>query len=335
MPGARCLIPVLMVLAGAGSAAAQDVRGYVQEVDATKGVITLATFFMGKVSVRSFSLSKADIPVVNIAGQALKLSDLQTEALVTLKVNTQEEVVSIIAPLPMVHGALTDVDPKKGELVLKLLAGPRTIALAPETKIYSNGAQATLKDLPMGSFIRVTFTQDQKSVVEVKSGKGVFYPQPVKRMAVLIEMDTDKRLARIFTSSLKGDVSKLRDVPLAKDATFSFDYLGRPIRALKIEEITKGFTTYYWVEPVYKRIVHMHIEMPILARREVKALDLENRRLTILDNDVESVLTLSPRLKILSPTGAGKLADIKPGAFVDCGLSPDRQQIEVLVVPSK
>jgi hypothetical protein len=66
----------------------------------------------------------------------------------------------------------------------------------------------------------------------------------------------------------------------------------------------------------------------------VKALDLENRRLTIIDNDVESVLILSPRLKILGPSGAGNLADIKPGAFVDCGLNPDRKQIEVLVLPA-
>jgi len=53
--------------AGAG---AQEVRGYVQEVDATQGVITLATFLKGIVSVKSFSLLKADIPVVNLAGQA-------------------------------------------------------------------------------------------------------------------------------------------------------------------------------------------------------------------------------------------------------------------------
>src|SRR5207249_4526832 len=79
----RCLIIVLMLLAGALSAGAQDVvRGYVQEVDETQGIITLTTLAMGKVSaVRSFSLLKADIPVVNLAGQALKLSDVQPEAL--------------------------------------------------------------------------------------------------------------------------------------------------------------------------------------------------------------------------------------------------------------
>lgn len=331
----RCLMIMSLVLAGAGRAAAQDVRGYVQEVDATKGVITLSQFFMGKVSVKSFSLLKADIPVVNLAGQALKLTDLQPEALVTLKLNAAEDVVSIIAPLPMVHGPLTAVDPQKGEVVLKQLSGPRTIALSPMTKIYADGAAATLKELTVGTFTRVTFTQDQKSVVEVRSGKGVFFPQPMRRMAVLIEVDTDKRLARVFTSSLKGDTSKLRDVPLAKDATFSLEFLGRPMRELKIEEITKGFSTIYWMEPVYKRIVHMHIEMPVLARREVKAVDLENRRLTILDNEVESVLTLSPRLKVLGPEGAGKLADIVPGAMVDCGLHPDRKQVEVLVLSAK
>jgi len=89
------------------------------------------------------------------------MSDVQPEALVTLKLNADENVVSIIAPLRPVHGPLTDVDLKKSELVLKLLPGPRTIALAPETKIYANGTQATLKELTVGTFTRVTFTQDQ------------------------------------------------------------------------------------------------------------------------------------------------------------------------------
>ncbi len=234
------------------------------------------------------------------------------------------------------HGPLTDVDAKDGVLVLKLLSGPRTIAISPEAKIYANGELATLKDLTVGNFTRVTFTQDQKAVVEVRSGKGVGnYPQPMRKQGILIEMDRDKRLARVFATSAKGDTNMLREEPLAKDATFSLDYLGRPMFAVRMEEITKGLTTHYWLEPVYHRIVHMHLEMPLLVRREVKALDQENRNLTILENDVERVLALSPRVKVLSPRGAGKLDDIVPGAIVDCGLNPDRKQIEVLVVPSK
>ena len=40
--------------------------------------------------------------------------------------------------------------------------------------------------------------------------------------------------------------------------------------ALKIEEVTKGFSMCYWTEPVYNRIVHMDLDMPLLARRQVK-----------------------------------------------------------------
>src|SRR5437773_2002628 len=81
-------------------------------------------------------LWKADLPVTNLAGQAVKLSDLQAESLVTLKLNSEDFVVAIVAPLPTVHGPLTDVDAKKSEIVLKVLTGLRTIALAPDTKIY-------------------------------------------------------------------------------------------------------------------------------------------------------------------------------------------------------
>lgn len=75
----RCLSSVLLALAAAGAALADDVRGYVQELDATKGTITLTFFIRGQVSVKSFNLLKPDIPVVNVAGQELKLSDVQAE----------------------------------------------------------------------------------------------------------------------------------------------------------------------------------------------------------------------------------------------------------------
>jgi hypothetical protein len=234
-----------------------------------------------------------------------------------------------------VHGPLLDVDVKKSEIVLKVLTGPRPIALAPATKIYRDSEPAALKDLPVGTFTRVTFTPDKKAVVEVRAGKGVNDPQPLKKMAVLIDTDPKKRIARFFASSPFGDVSMVREVPLTSDATFSLCYQQRPMRTLQLEEITQGFQTSYWVEPVYKKAVHLDIEMPLLARRTVKAVDRENRKLTILENEVEKVLPWSPTLKILGPRGPGKLDDVVPGMSVDCGLHPDRTHIEVLVAPSK
>ena len=85
--------------------------------------------------------------------------------------------------------------------------------VSPETKIYVNAEPAAFKDLTVGDLTNVTFTQDRKSVVEVRSGKEFGYLQPMKRMGVLIEMDKDKRLARVFRSNLKGDISDLRRFP--------------------------------------------------------------------------------------------------------------------------
>jgi hypothetical protein len=333
----RCVLAVAMVLAGACGVGAQDVRGYVQEVDTTRGTITLTLFRMGLPGA-TFRLPKADIPVVNLAGQALKLSDVQPEDPVTLKLNsTGEDVVSIIAPLPAVYGPLTAVDPKKGELVLKLRTGPRTIAIPPETKILLHGMPATLKDLTVGDITGVTFAQDQKSIVEVRSGRAVGTPpMPTRRMGVLIEIDKDKRLARFFrTGAIGGDMGVLREVPFAKDVTFSLYYQGEPIGALKMEEITKGFDTIYWVDPVFNKIVHIDLHMPILVQRKVTDVDRKTGRITILNDDVESVLTLSPRIKVQNERSAATLDDIKPGIMVDCGLHPDRKQVELLIVPAK
>jgi hypothetical protein len=325
-----------MVLAGVCGARAQnthDVRGYVQELDATKGSITLTVISQGKiVGVKTFSLPK-DIPVVNLAGQTLKLSDVQPEGLATLKLNVLEDVVSVLAPLPSVRGSLIAVDPKESTIIVNLLPGPRTIAISPTTKIYLDGQPAALKDLTAGAEAGVTFTQDRNSVVEVRSGKWVSHQLlPMKRIGVLVDVDKDKRLARVFRTNPKGDISMLHELPLAKDATFSLSYQGVPVRALKIEEVTKGFSMTYWLDPVYKRVVHLDLDIPLLARRQVKALDRKSGNLTILDDEVEKVLTLSPRVMIIGPRGAGKLDDIAPGHLVDCGLHADRKQIEVLVL---
>lgn len=283
--------------------------------------------------VKTFNFSKADIPVGNAAGEELKLSDVPAEGLVILKLNAAEDVVSIIAPLPTVRGYLTAVDPKGGKLVLSLSTGPEAIATSPQTKIYLDAKSAALKDLNVGHLTSVTFTRDHKSVVEVRSGKGIgAYLPAMRRLGVLIDVDRDKRLARIFRSNPKGDVSVLREWPLAKDATFSLNYQRQPVLALKLEEITKGFDVTYWVDQVYNRVVHIDLDMPLLAQRKVKAIDRENRSITILDGEGERVLTLSPRVQVLSKNRPGKLEEVVPGVFVDCGLNPDRKHVEFLAL---
>ena len=331
----RRLLAVWILLAGACGASAQnthEVRGHVQELDASKGTITLTVLSQGKiVGVKTFRLLKTDIPVSNLAGQTLKLSDVQPEGLVTLNLNAAEDVVSVLAPLPNIRGSLIAVDPKGSTLILNLLPGPRTItAISPNTKIYLDGKPAALKDLTVGDAAGVTFTQDRKSVVEVRSGKWIG-PQlpPMKRLGVLIDVDKDKRLARVFRTNPKGDISMLHELPLAKDATFSLSYDSVPIRALRIEEVTKGFSMTYWLDPVYKRVVHMDLEIPLLARRQVKAFDRKSGSLTILDDDVDRVLTLSPQVMVFGPSAASESSDeIVPGGIVDCGLHADRKQID-------
>lgn len=73
----------------------------------------------------------------------------------------------------------------------------------------------------------VIFAQDQQSIVEVRSGRGFgIPPMPLRRMALLIEIDKERRLARFFRfGGPFGDKGVLREVPFAKDVTFSLDYL--------------------------------------------------------------------------------------------------------------
>ncbi len=83
------------------------------------------------------------------------------------------------------------------------------------------------------------------------------------------------------------------------------------------------------------KIVHMDLHMPILVQRKVKDFDRKTGRITIFDDDLECMLTLTPRVKVLSEGGTKTLDDIQPGVIVDCGLHPDRKQIELLNFPAK
>jgi hypothetical protein len=309
-------------------------RGYVRALDADNGTITLS-LLTGKSKVeyrlKTFNLLKPDIPVQNQAGRPLKLRDVEEDALVTLKLNSEDDVVGIVTSLPTLTGILWRIEPKERLLVVKSALGERAVQVPADAKVLYSNSAVTFESLKSGGNISVLYSDDPKKVLEVRMGKGVVaLPKPLKSMGTLIDIDHDKQFARIFAAKSMGDWYTLHETPLSRGATFTLMFVGRPLREIPSSEVIGPLTGTYWTEPVTSKLVHFDLEMPVLNQRTVKAIDMEKRLLTIVDRTSDKSFSLSAHVRIANK--AGKAVELRAGAVVNIGLHPNRRQVEAIVV---
>jgi hypothetical protein len=285
--------------------------------------------------VKTFNLARPDLPVTDATGQALKLADLQPDQRVYLKVTANDVTAIRLAP-PTLYGVLVRVDAEQRVLALKLQMGERVLPVPTEAKVLDGLQPVQLKDLKAGTHVLVTFSPDRKSIMEVRTGKGAL---PVthlhKGIGYLMDVDRDKRTIDLLTAAHEGDHFALRHLALLPDATFALLYQSRPFRELTLDEVVRAVKVTTWTEGDTKKVAHLDLDMPTLARRTVKAFDAGQRRLVLEDVEGEKVVTLSPGVKVQTAAGAGRVEDIRPGVGVSCGLSPDRRLVELVRVWEK
>src|SRR5581483_5970166 len=177
-----------------------------------------------------------------------------------------------------------------------------------------------------------SLSEDHKTVIEVRVGKGAMpLARLVKGTGTLLDFDAKAGEAKVLVTS-GGDVSLLREVTLSKDISFNLLYQSKPFRDLMREEVHRGVKVHFWTDFTTRKLVHVEVEMPILARRTVKSFDPESRQLVLEDADGDKMLTLTPQAKIHLIGKTGALADLKAGVSASCGLSPDRKHVEIVNV---
>jgi hypothetical protein len=337
----RLLVLVVFLLVGwvlCPSLPAQngkEVKAVVQEIDATVG--TMAVILEGRKThqVKTFNLARPDLPVSDGSGKALKLADVEPGQRVYLHL-ADDDVTAIRLAAPSLYGTVERVSVSERRVVLKSKIGERTIVLPESAKVIAGGEPARLEDVKAGQAALVVFSPDQRNVVELRTGRGVAPPAYLaKAVGVLIDVDRPRRTVQILNTSSKGDTHALRELPLAKEATFGLFHGSRPFRELTLDEVTRGVKVAYWTDTGTRKLVHLDVEMPTLGRRLVKRFDAETRQLVLDDPDGDKVLTLAPNVKVQTPAGTGKLDDIRPKANVSCGLSPDRKLVELVRVLAK
>ena len=315
--------------------AGQEVKGVVQEVDAAVGTVTLVVGGARAVQVKTFNLARPDLPVTDAAGKPLKLTDLQADQRVQLTIAAADVVAIRLAP-PTLYGTLTRVAVEGPAVLLKTRLGERAVPIPAETRIVLDHQPAQLKDLRLGAPTLVAFSPDRKAVLELRAGKDVAADTRLhKASAYLIDVDREKRTVNLFYRSLDGDHSVLRSLAFNRDPSFELLDNARPFRELTLDEVARGQRVYVWTEGDTKKVAHLAVEMPTLGKRTVKAFDEAQGRLVLEDPEGDKVLRLSPHLRVRTAAGAGRREDLRPGAAVSCGLSPDRRSVEVVRLEGK
>jgi hypothetical protein len=331
-----CLLAILATLSLTVAQEPKEVKGVVQDVDAVNGTITiLVETATRKFQVKTFSLARPDLPVLDGAGKPSKLTDITDEARVTLTLAEQDVTAIRLVPTAL-YGTLVSINEPAGTIVLKTKMGEKAAPLAADVKIVHQNLPATLADLKPGVVTLATFALDKKTIVEVRAGRGA---SPLvylsKGDGYLIDLDHEEKTADILVPTHETDRSLLRHLEFSPEATFSLLHQGKPFRDITFAEVSRGIRIGFWTDAATKKLVHLEMEMPFLAKRTVKELDPQKRRLVLEDGEDDKVLDLTPHVKVQNSKGPGQLKDIQVGTKVSCLLSPDRKSVEMMQIFAK
>ncbi len=324
----RALFVMFLCSASAFAQDAKDIKGIFQEVDVENGTITLRIHETGKVyRLKTFNLLKPDLPVTTALGKPAPLKEIEVDARLTLKLEGDDVTAIAISPA-MISAYLKHVDAKNRIVTYKHTIGEKTLPLLPDAKVLYSGSPVELSEIKSSKLVNILFSEDRKAIAEIRAGKGGAPEVHLTKMSgVLFDFDAGKQVATIWSSGQNGDASLLHEYPLLKDATYSLAFQSKPFRDLTAQEVRRGVKIVYWLEAGAKKIMHMELEMPILAKRAVVAFDRSTGLLSLEGPEGPLFVHVAENVKL--PRGK-TLDDLRSKARVQCGLSVDRKRVEII-----
>lgn len=336
LPRFVCIL--ILTLAAALSVAAQDeklkeIKGTIRQFDLKAGQITIKSLYSE--NVLALNLAAKDVPVTNTLGEKLKLTDVREELRITAKIRGEDDVVALRIDGPYQHGFIKSIDVAARTVVFKDVFGEKKIKIPEAAKVMIGGNPGSLADCKPGGAIQFLTSLDKKTILEVYAGKGVNGRDPFLRIiryfGVLADIDQPKRHVQILVQNTDAGMVKSYDV--SPDAYLRLLYHLKPIDEVGFDQFAKWVKIYYYVDRDTGRIVNMDAELPVMVRRRVVKLD--GRKITVEDEQKEKTFELAANVKVLTPNGDGKIADIAAGRMINCALSLDRSQVAVVYLWDK
>jgi len=311
----------------------KEIKGAIRQLDLKTGALTLQLASSDK--QMALSLAAKDLPVTNPLGEKLKLTDLRAELRVSAKIRGEDEVVALKIDGPYLYGIVKKVDVAARTVTFKKVFGDRTITVPAQAKFMLTGEEGKINDLKIGGAVQVLFSLDRKSILQVQAGKGINARDPYLRITryygILVDVDQPKRQVQVFVQSTDAGAIKAYDV--SPDAYLRLQYHLKPIGEVGFDQFAKWVKIYYYVDRDTGRIVNMDADLPVMTRRKV--LKVEPGTITVEDELKEKTLPLAADVKVLTPRGEGKLAEVAANRIVNCGLSLDRSRVQIIYLWDK
>jgi Cu/Ag efflux protein CusF len=329
------LVPVcLLFLLSAECCLAQTTAyGILEELDRDIGTITV--LLPPKYEAKQYNLSKADLPVSNALGGAVKLADLRDKQRVALLLDDAEDVAAIRVDDNCLWAYVIKVDVATRQLTVKYGHIQRSLPVPADAVMLHDGAKSALDTLKVGQGIKAVFAE-QNRLVQIQTGKGISGVSPYHRWGhqsgVLLKIDHDKKTLQILTLQERF---KIEDYEFQPDAILRLTHSSYLLRTTGIDELHAHCKLSFYYESDTKKIVQVSAMAPTIIRRKVDALDRAARRITIEVDGKPLQLSVPKDAMIRTPNGLANWEDVDQGALVTCGLTMDNREAVFLYLWEK
>jgi RNA polymerase sigma factor (sigma-70 family) len=281
--------------------------GVLQAVDATNNSITFDDKAPPEAAGKTFTVSKDT--VISIDSKQGKLAGVPKGASVNVNLFVDQQTVrSLSAEGAQVSGVARAVDAARNTITINDM----TYAVAKEAQIAIDYKPGKLGDLPVGANVTLNLQVDQKLVLRVSAGGSSVFGNvkavDAQKNTITVAGNPDDRTYKVPADTqivIDGKPGKLADIPT-----------GAGLHALNLR--------------VDQQTAHgINVIGPGFHHVPVKSVDNYKNTITIDGNAPADVagktLAVAPDANIQIDGKPGKLVGIPAGAFVNLGLSVDKQ----------
>ena len=314
------------------------VTGVVKNLDLKVGTITVRPTRQGATSDETFNLHKKDIDVTAPVGQKVRLDAVRPGQTVQLRFGLTGDVDAIAIQASTFLATVADVDLKSRIITMADPPNqPTTMAVDAAAKILLANRPAYLREVKLGSQMKVTPSLDGKMVLALNlvsdpDGKlaAKLFPRiktsrlPGNRwVGILTNVNPQKSELQLTGPKTKG-VPK--SMAVAKDAVIKMLHGQVPVRDLALNQVTQQVYATVLVSVENQQVTHILVPSPVVAGK-IKVLDAERGHLIAEVEGNDRTFALPRDVKVMAGNRVRRLGELEPNLPVSLVLSLDRTEL--------
>lgn len=313
-----------------------EIRGTIKKLDLENGTLAFKPLYSDK--ILALSLAGKEVPVTNIVGQRLPLTDLQEGQRAFITVVERTEIVAVQLEWPTYWGALQKVEFETGKLYLQNNLRDLVLPLSRDVPLVIDGKPGRWNELKDGQALKATVSVDGKKLLQVHAGKDIFPRDPHRQLrylnGVILDVDPGPKKLQILIHNTSEPLS-LEWVPVHPEAPIKINYHKRWIMNGSFEDFHKLVSIHFVRDEETQTIELVEAEVPEKTFRKVLRFEA-GKTVVYEEQREEKSLPLSADFKVfLAGKGEGKVSDIDLERRLNLGLSLDRSRVITIFVPER